>query len=161
MHGLVETCSGGAAPRVIHSDCHRSVGTGGSIEAFERAKLVRRILWARARREEYLSARLFAEPAWDMLLELYVAHLLQRRMSITGLCGASRVPATTALRWIDVLQSEDLVLREKDPLDGRRIFVELTVNGSNAIKHYFDAAASRVWPNEVVTGNRSRSTVAM
>lgn len=162
MHRLVDSCYAGSVPVAIQSGgCGRALGTGGTTEAFERAKLVRRIIWARAQREKYLSSRLFAEPAWDMLLELYVAHLLQRRMSITELCVASRVPGTTALRWIEVLGLEELVLRKNDPFDGRRVFVELTADASTAIRHYFDAARSRVWPIDVAINDPSRSAVAM
>jgi DNA-binding MarR family transcriptional regulator len=83
-----------------------------------------------------------------MLLELYVAHLIQRRLSVTDVCRASRVPHTTALRWIDVLAAKELVCRKKDPLDARRIFIDLTSSGSNALQHYFEAISNRVWPVE-------------
>src|SRR5918993_1365966 len=94
----------------------RPLGADGSNEAFERAKMARKILRARAARAEYLSSRLFSEPAWDMLLELYVAHLLQRRLSVSDLCIASRVPHTTALRSIQVIFTEELASRRRDPL---------------------------------------------
>lgn len=115
---------------------------------FERVQLVRRLLRARAERGNHLSARLFSEPAWDMLLELYLAFLVQRRLSVTDVCGGSRVPPTTALRWIDALKAEDLIVRQRDPFDGRRIFVELTPKGSGALQQYFDAISHRVWPIE-------------
>ena len=116
--------------------------------ALERAKLVRRVILARTERSNHLSSRLFSEPAWDMLLELYLAFLMQRRMSVTDLCEGSRAPATTALRWIDALKGEDLVVRRRDPFDGRRIFVELTPKGSDALFQYFEAVTHRVWPVE-------------
>ena len=149
MHSLAISYGAGAAPIVIHPEGRvRALGTDGTNEAFEQAKLVRRILRARAARTEYLSPRLFAEPAWDMLLELYVSHLMQRRVSITDLCEASRVPPTTALRWIDGIMAEGLVCRMRDPLDARRVFIDLTSKGQDALQRYFDAVGRRVWPLE-------------
>lgn len=102
------------------------------------AELVRSVVGARRRRNRIFSAALFADPAWDMLLELYAAALDQKRLSITKLCDASGVPGTTALRWIDKLQSESLVLRHADPLDGRRIWIELSDKGYAAMQQYFN-----------------------
>jgi DNA-binding MarR family transcriptional regulator len=99
--------------------------------------LVDTIIRARSRRTEILPARLFADPAWDMLLELYRAQLGHYRVSIAGLTIASQVPPTTALRWIAILEGESLVGRTPDPLDRRRLFMRLTAAGSKAMEHYF------------------------
>src|SRR5437762_5630979 len=60
---------------------------------------VLRLLKGRRKRNDFFDATLFADPAWDILLELYAAELGQRRLSVSslGLCAA--IPATTALRW--------------------------------------------------------------
>lgn len=91
----------------------------------EQAKLLRKLQKARSRRTEFLSPDLFGEPAWDMLLELFVCAIEQKRVTVGELCIASNVPQTTALRWIDFLVREELVTRRSDPLDGRRIQLEL------------------------------------
>lgn len=69
---------------------------------------------------------MFADPSWDILLDLFIAHLRNRQISITSACMASRVPQTTGLRWLALLENDGLVVRERDPLDARRIFVQLT-----------------------------------
>src|SRR3546814_1843272 len=49
-----------------------------------------------------------SDPAWDMLLDLYLAAERNTRpVSISSLCIASAVPATTALRWIKTFRSEE------------------------------------------------------
>jgi DNA-binding MarR family transcriptional regulator len=101
---------------------------------------VRAILKARRDREKYFSADLFADPAWDMLLELYATALGQRRISVSSLCMGSGVPATTALRWITALEKRQLIIRRDDPLDGRRVFVELSQGGLNAMHAYFETS---------------------
>lgn len=112
------------------------------------SKAILNILRARERRAEFFGAKLFADPAWDMLLELYAAELDQRRISIGSLCIGSRVSATTALRWISVLQNHGLIERQGDPLDGRRVYVKLSAAGSSAMTAYFQAT-----PWEVMASN--------
>ena len=101
------------------------------------SKTIRNILCARARRASFFSAKLFADPAWDMLLELYAAELDQVRLSVGSLCIGSGVPDTTGLRWIGVLEQEGLIERRGDPFDRRRIYIELTASGSSAMTAYF------------------------
>lgn len=102
----------------------------------EQVRLVRKVQKARSRRTDFLSSSLFGEPAWDMLLELFVRTIEQKRVTVGEICTASNVPQTTALRWIDVLVKEDLVCRRSDPLDGRRIHLELTPSAYAAMRDY-------------------------
>jgi DNA-binding MarR family transcriptional regulator len=99
---------------------------------------VRQGLHARAQRGRFFSARLFSDPAWDMLLELYAASLAQRRLSVSRLSERARVPLTTALRWISALEKEGAIERQADPLDGRRVFIMLSEEGRSAMSAYFD-----------------------
>lgn len=107
----------------------------------ERAKLtllVRAVQAARKRRTAVFPEELFSDPAWDILLELYAAHLEQHRISITGVCAASSVPTTTALRWIAKLQQDGLVVRTGDPLDARRSWIALTSVGVERMRSFFE-----------------------
>jgi DNA-binding MarR family transcriptional regulator len=92
-------------------------------------RIIRDIVSARRARETILGGDLFADPAWDLLLELYAASLAQRRVSNSDLSIASTVPATTSLRWIDKLESAGLATRIGDPLDSRRVWVEISADG--------------------------------
>jgi len=87
-------------------------------------------------RNQFFPKHLFSDPAWDMLLDLTHAHLHGKQISVSSLCIASRVPATTALRRIGDLVNTGLVTRMKDPRDGRRVFVELTAEGYEAMVTY-------------------------
>lgn len=98
--------------------------------------LIRRVLHARRRRSRFFDPDLFADPAWDMLLELYALHLEQRRTNTTNLCVSSGVALTTALRWITKLEEQALVLRKELPNDGRVTWVELTPKGIRAMRNY-------------------------
>jgi len=100
---------------------------------------VRSVLAARRRREAVIGRELFADPAWDMLLELYAAYLAQRRISVSELVLASAVPATTALRWIDKLESGGNATRTSDPLHGRRMWVEISPDAAARMHSYFES----------------------
>jgi DNA-binding MarR family transcriptional regulator len=105
----------------------------------QRAKAVRRMLRQRRMREQYFPADLFADPAWDMLLDLYAARLERQPVSVSSLCIAAAVPATTALRWIKTMTDAGLFAREADPNDGRRIFIALAEGAFDALARYFEA----------------------
>jgi len=111
-----------------------------------RAKWCREILKARRARAKFFASSLFADPAWDMLLELYVAQLSQRRMTVSRLSEASGVPSTTALRWIETLVRHGLADTRNDPLDGRRVYISLSAEGCRAIQDYLDSLPACVNP---------------
>ena len=109
-------------------------------------RAVKSVLRARRRRDRLFDGEVFADPAWDMLLELYALHLDNRRESISSLCIAAQVPATTALRWIVRLEQDGLAVRSDDPKDGRRSWIELTDKGVERMRGYFEMlAAGGLW----------------
>jgi DNA-binding MarR family transcriptional regulator len=87
--------------------------------------LARAILKQRRAREKMFPDVSFGEPAWDMLLDLYVATGERRHLSISSLAIAAVVPPTTALRHMNALLAAGHVNRSPDPNDGRRCFVRL------------------------------------
>ncbi|MCJ2177419.1 MarR family transcriptional regulator [Novosphingobium album (ex Hu et al. 2023)] len=96
----------------------------------------------RRRAKIFASEDLFGEPAWDILLDLFIAAKERRRVSVTSACIGSAVPSTTALRWIAILEKNEFLAREADPGDARRVYVKLSARGYSAMLDYF-ASASR------------------
>jgi CheY-like chemotaxis protein len=86
---------------------------------------IRAMIRARRVREQFFPAELFADPAWDMLLDLLAARLEGGRVAVSSLCIAAAVPPTTALRWIKTLTDLGMFIRVADPADRRRVFIEL------------------------------------
>jgi len=77
---------------------------------------------ARRVRDQLFDANLFAEPAWDMLLELYGAHLENRPITVADACAASSVPSPTAHRHIELLLKRGLLIhRDGGEGDARRV----------------------------------------
>ncbi|WP_241233605.1 winged helix DNA-binding protein [Altericroceibacterium xinjiangense] len=101
------------------------------------ARLIRRIIRQRQLRSRYFDANLFADPAWDMLLDLTAARVEDTRVSVTSLCIASGVPPTTALRWITQMTQTGLLERVEDASDKRRAFIQLTDTAADAMISYF------------------------
>ncbi len=108
------------------------------------ADTVRAVIRARRLRSRFFSEELFADPAWDMLLDLLQAEIAQLRVPVSSLCIAAAVPATTALRWIKTMTEQGLFVRRADPHDGRRVFVELAPSASDAMRRYFAEVAKPV-----------------
>lgn len=103
---------------------------------------VRSILRVRRLRERFFPAELFADPAWDMLLDLFAARMEGDNVAVSSLCIAAAVPPTTALRWIKTMTDAGLFERHADPMDGRRIFIRLSDRAVDGMRRYFDAAGT-------------------
>lgn len=104
--------------------------------AFESADKVRDVIRLRRRRGQYLPNDLFSDPAWDILLVVFHVELSQFRITITDLAKRAELPMSTLLRWVTTLTDRGLVRRIEDPFDGRRIYIELTSTGSEAMHAY-------------------------
>lgn len=110
------------------------------------AEFARRIIAARATRRKFFDDQLFADPAWDMLLELYALECEGHRISVSKLSVAAGVPCTTTLRWIDKLESESLIVRSADPLDARRVWVALSQVGVKTMRAYIEEVSAAGLP---------------
>lgn len=96
------------------------------------------LLRQRALRADHFPAELFHEPAWDMLLALFVAHEDRRTMNVKALVMCAQTPVTTSQRWLDHLHKLKLIDRVVDPVDRRRVEISLTDHGERIIRAYLD-----------------------
>jgi len=90
------------------------------------ATTARSVLRTRRLRDRWFGGELFRDPAWDILLDLYAAAELGRKISVSSACGASGVPAATALRVLAKLEKMGAIVRVPDDIDGRTVHLELT-----------------------------------
>ncbi len=106
-------------------------------------ELLRAIIKTRDDRSRFFAPSLFADPAWDMILDLLLAKTMRKRVSVTSLCIASRVPTTTALRWINRMVEDEILIREEDRQDRRRTFLSLSENTAKCAVEFFNQRRSR------------------
>jgi DNA-binding MarR family transcriptional regulator len=96
----------------------------------------RRAILERRKRAEMFGTAMFGEPAWEMLLILYVEQN-NLRLTIARLTQLSGASATTVLRWLEYLEGEELIRRYAHPVDARSSFVGMTDRGLQALDLYF------------------------
>lgn len=90
-------------------------------------------------RLSYFPGDLFHEPAWNMLVALFVAHHQKQTMNVKALTAYAGTPATTSLRWVDHLHDRGLIDRTTDMVDRRRVEVSLSDSGLGAMTKYLTA----------------------
>lgn len=108
----------------------------GPAEPAAEPRDLRRAIRSRRLRDEFFMSGLFADPAWDMLLDLYAAELEEQPVSVSSLCIAAAVAPTTALRWIARMQEDGLLVRRPDENDRRRAFMVLTEVARLGMRQY-------------------------
>jgi DNA-binding MarR family transcriptional regulator len=104
--------------------------------AAETARSIREIIRKRQARKQFFPAELFADPAWEIMLDLAAARLEGKQVSVSSLCIAADVPTTTALRWIKGMTDAGMLARRSDPEDGRRSFIDLSDKAAEAMDRY-------------------------
>jgi len=112
------------------------VHASGPVDQSRSVALALDIYENRRRRVKLFGADLFGEPAWDILLDLFVAFGTGKQISVSSACIGAAVPSTTALRWLSVLETRNLIVRENDDSDARRSHVRLSEVGRELMERY-------------------------
>lgn len=101
-----------------------------------RARLV---ISSRRARERYFDRELFGEPAWDVLLALYVTEDSGARFTTSKLAECIGAPLSTVIRWVKTLEQQSLVERADHPTDRRIVFIRLRDKARKALDAYLGA----------------------
>lgn len=113
----------------------RADGDAGKDETPSQERLLE-LLQTRDIRTRYFTDKLFADPAWYMLLDLMESRLLGRNVSISSLYIVSGVAASTASRRLDEMEESGLIEKWNDPDDGRRQYASLTDRAVELLNSY-------------------------
>ena len=106
-------------------------------------KLAARIMFeTRKARSRLFPASMFSDPAWDMLIALYIAEQAPAAADLARSISAS---VTTAMRWIEILETHKLIVREQSPTDRRAHTIRLSEQARNSLDSLLSEAVSK-WP---------------
>jgi hypothetical protein len=100
---------------------------------------LRTMISSRSLRGRFFPDDLFADPAWDILLDLARADFENQQVSVSSVCIAASVPMSTALRWVRQMTDAGLLVRWTDPKDRRRDLIALTEKTAAQMKDYLTA----------------------
>lgn len=100
-------------------------------------EIARVVVASRQSRKAYFASSIFGEPAWDMLLTLYVADREGMPVTVGRLAQLSDARLTTAIRWIEYLEQSGLIERRDHPHDARVVLIELTEQAIDKLETYF------------------------
>lgn len=103
---------------------------------------LRAIISARSQRTRHFPSEIFADPAWDILLDLTRAQIDNQHVSVSSVCIAASVPMSTALRWVRQMTEAGLLHRWTDPKDRRRDLIALTPSTATNMREYLSAVAT-------------------
>ena len=103
---------------------------------------VEAVIEGRARIADYLPSNYFGDPAFDMLLDLFVSVERGQARTVKVCALTSRVPIATASRYIDMMARDGFVRRKPDPADGRRTLVVLTPSAKAAMDDWLSTISS-------------------
>ena len=104
-----------------------------SLAASEAVKLVSHIVHARRTRSDFFAPEIFSDPAWDMLLVLFLAKVRGEGMAPYHLAEAVGSTLSAGVRWINILERAGLLQSRRDPLGGEAKTVELAPRGWSAM----------------------------
>jgi hypothetical protein len=104
------------------------------------AAVARRLYADRRDRDDAFgkAVELFQEPAWDMLLELFIWHADGLGVPAHQLSATGHTAATSAMRWIAALEAAGLVHGWTDPARPDRQLVGLTPAGATLMTRYLE-----------------------
>ena len=142
---LLMLAEGGALETVAFNEL-REFESDRDIDDRYLAGIALSLYTSRRMRDRYFQSDLFGEPAWDMLLDLFVRGVQGKKTAVSSLCIASGVPPSTALRWIRTLHDAGLVTREESERDRRVVHLGLSAAGFRALRRYLIDAARHLRP---------------
>ena len=106
----------------------------------------RRIFELRRLRRRYFRRPIFGEPAWDILLVLYIDGPGCSPLSAGGICERLDWPPTITFRWLQYLKNEQLIIETASCNDPRVSEIDLSQQAIDLLCAYLEASlANGLW----------------
>jgi hypothetical protein len=109
---------------------------GAATHDADLAEFARQTLTGRRERDRYFDPMVFSNPAWDMLLAMYVASAEGRALGVLDCCAAAPVAQGVALRWLAYLKQEEMVIETRDSVQSRQTRIRLSDQMQRTISAY-------------------------
>lgn len=120
---------------------------GDAIFSSLASRIARQLYRERRERDKVFGADLFGEPAWDILLSIFIAEEAGRISTVGSTSTGACVPTTTALRYINALIDQGRLIRSDDPMDKRRATLQLSPKLKQSLTHYLESLAESWSPS--------------
>ena len=95
-----------------------------------------RLYAERRRRDALFPDELFGEPAWDLLLAMFIAREKGQAMILCRAYRAACVSDTTGRRLLDRMEGDGLITRRRAPRSRKMRVVELTETATEQLVTY-------------------------
>jgi len=90
-----------------------------------------------------LPDELFANPSWNILLELFAARVEGHPVSVSAACAAAGGAPTTAARWVNCLVELECIERMPDPANRGEHLLSISQTVFDDIANWVDRALLR------------------
>ncbi|QJB68033.1 hypothetical protein [Parasphingorhabdus halotolerans] len=102
----------------------KKLGTG---ELIERAR--KNLRWSRSKVQAMDSGYgLFSDACWNMCLDIYICNLNREPITVSSIAHSSGIPMTTAMRYINVMVKQGLLIKTPNPSDNRMFLVSMSMD---------------------------------
>jgi len=103
------------------------------MEPDSHVEIARSIYKSRLDRLSFIDEDLLGEPAWSILLYLFIENCT----GITELCSAANAPPSVAVRWISILEKRGLIVSRTNEEGLKDLEISLSDKGANQLSEYF------------------------
>lgn len=107
-------------------ECRPATPAHGADERARAHAWAERLFAERRRRDALFPDELFGEPAWDLLLAMFIAREKSQAMILCKAYKAAGVSDTTGRRLLDRMEEDGLITRRRAPRSRKMRIVELT-----------------------------------
>jgi hypothetical protein len=96
----------------------------------------------RGARSDFVGSKdIFGEPAWDILLDLFIRQTNEKQVSARAAMMHAGAGPSTVVRWLSVLEQNDLIETSPDPSDSKQRLIRLTPGGYEGMLRYLETIA--------------------
>lgn len=117
----------------------------GELRESQQVLYAKQMLKSRRQRRDIFGVDIFGEPAWEIILDMFIAQEEGRTVSLSSLSIAADVPASTAFRWINKLRNIGILIFKEDVEDQRRTLVELSPDYIKKAREFLTSTAHAIF----------------